>query len=153
MLSAAPDELTMLMKNRVSAEKKRLNAASDAIRFNSPISRLERDKKELEKFRSQLPSLMDQAVLSKKTAIEKYRLKLPPLMNASLSGAAKRRDVYISSLEGLSPLLRLKSGFSYVSDKNGKNIRSVQGIKPGDALDIRVTDGRINATVNETEEL
>ncbi len=153
MLSAAPDELTMLMKNRVSAEKKRLNAASDAIRFNSPISRLERDKKELEKFRSQLPSLMDQAVLSKKTAIEKYRLKLPPLMNASLSGASKRRDVYISSLEGLSPLLRLKSGFSYVSDKNGKNIRSVQGIKPGDALDIRVTDGRINATVNETEEL
>ncbi len=175
ILSGAPGELTVLMKNRIASEKKRLSAASDAVRFNSPISRLERDKKELEKFKAQLPSLMntkltagkqavekyrlrlpaliDSSVKARKTECDKYRLKLPPMMNASIARAVKKRDVYISRLEGLSPILRLKSGFSYVSDKNGKNIRSVSGIKSGDEIEIRVTDGKISSVVKEVDHL
>jgi len=152
-LLSAPDELAVLMKNRISSEKKRLYAASDAIRFNSPISRLERDKKELEKFSTQLPAYMNAKLHAEKQMLERYRLKLPPLMGSSLSKAVKKRDVFISSLEGLSPVLRLKSGFSYVQDKDGKNIRSVSGVNAGDELTIRVSDGMISSVVKETRVL
>lgn len=174
-LAGAPDELLTLMKTRVASEKKRLKAASDSVRFNSPMERLKRDKKELEKYKAQLPSiiqgrilnekqqlekyslklpsLMDTSLTGRKREFEKYKLTLPPLMNASLLKASKRKDVYISRLEGLSPILRLKSGFSYVSDKEGKNVRSVSGVSEGDELSIRVTDGRITSMVKSLEKL
>ena len=74
-------------------------------------------------------------------------------MDLSLKRASGRLDNYIGKLEGLSPVGRLKSGFSYVSDVSGRNIRSVSGVKPGDTLNIRVLDGEIHSTVTGTDSL
>ena len=55
--------------------------------------------------------------------------------------------IYIEKLKGLSPLQKLNSGYSYVSDTQGKNIRSVQGVREGQSLCIQVTDGSIQTVV------
>ena len=66
----------------------------------------------------------------------------------------KRYDLqlYIERLKGLSPLEKLNSGFSYVEDESGKNIRSVSQIKEGQALTIQVSDGSIRTQVTGVEE-
>jgi exodeoxyribonuclease VII large subunit len=60
-------------------------------------------------------------------------------------------DVDIERLKALSPLDKLKSGFSYIADKNGQNIKKISQVKAGDELDIYVSDGLIRATANATE--
>ncbi len=55
--------------------------------------------------------------------------------------------LYIEKIEGLSPLKKLNSGFSYVEDSNGKNIRSIANVKVGEEVHIRVVDGIIDAQV------
>ena len=47
---------------------------------------------------------------------------------------------------------RLNSGFSYVEDGNGKNIRSVTQVGEGDSLRIRVSDGVIDTRVEQVQQ-
>lgn len=58
-------------------------------------------------------------------------------------------DVYIERMKGLSPLEKLSSGYSYVSDENGKNIRSVEQVKAGQKVTVRVKDGAFEAVVTD----
>ena len=60
--------------------------------------------------------------------------------------------LYAEHLEGLSPLKKLRSGFSYVTDDTGRNVRSVQDVQTGDLLNVRVFDGLIMAKVSEIKE-
>lgn len=57
--------------------------------------------------------------------------------------------LYIERLKGLSPLEKLSSGYSYVEDERGRNIRSVSRVAKGQILRIRLRDGRIDAAVTD----
>ncbi|WP_029320703.1 exodeoxyribonuclease VII large subunit [Butyrivibrio sp. AE3004] len=61
-------------------------------------------------------------------------------------------DVNIERLKALSPLDKLQSGFSYVCDEDGRNIRSIEGVKAGDVLEINVIDGTIKTEVIAAKE-
>ena len=152
-LENAPEELTIMMNRHISSCRKTLKNSLEAIRYNSPENKLARKKKELEDQKLLLSSLMESKISGYKNALSMYTIQLPPLMDASLKKAVKTRDVYAGSLEGLSPVGRLKSGFSYASDKAGKNIRSIKGVKSGDEISIRVTDGEIISTVKDTKKV
>ena len=42
---------------------------------------------------------------------------------------------------------KLNSGYSYVSDQQGKNIRSISQVDCGQQIKIQVTDGSIQALI------
>ena len=67
------------------------------------------------------------------------------MMQRLLKARRHRLDIYIERMKGLSPLEKLNSGYSYVSDEAGTNVRSVVQVTPGQALTIQVRDGRIIA--------
>ena len=52
-------------------------------------------------------------------------------------------------MRGLSPLDKLSQGYSYIRDGEGRTLTSTQQVERGSVLDIRVTDGRILARVEE----
>lgn len=54
-----------------------------------------------------------------------------------------------SKLSALNPLSVLMRGYSYVTDKNGKSISSVNDVSAGDIINVKTTDGEYKATVNE----
>lgn len=56
-----------------------------------------------------------------------------------------------STLEAFSPLKTLTRGYSIASDQSGHVIHSIEQIKPGDPLSIRVSDGVIHAAVKDIE--
>lgn len=64
-----------------------------------------------------------------------------------------RMEILIEQMKGLSPLQKLSSGYSHVTDEQGKTIRSVQEIRAGQMVTIQVTDGRIRAQVTEREKM
>ena len=74
---------------------------------------------------------------------------LSNLITGKLSMVRHRLDVDIEIMKGLSPLSKLKSGFSYVTDSDGKNIKSCNDVNPGDDLIINVSDGIVEAVVTK----
>ncbi|MBO4514555.1 MAG: hypothetical protein J5721_02660, partial [Lachnospiraceae bacterium] len=59
-------------------------------------------------------------------------------------------DLYLEKFRGLSPLEKLSSGYSYVVDAQGKNVRSVSRVKEGDLLGVYLRDGQMQVEVRET---
>jgi exodeoxyribonuclease VII large subunit len=74
--------------------------------------------------------------------------RLNERMQALLRGKRQELAIYIEKMKGLSPVEKLNSGFSYVRDENGNNIRSVSQVKKDDLLSIHVRDGVIKARVD-----
>ena len=146
-LESAPSEMLTLMNRHIRESRNLLKNYSSAVKYGSPESRLERRKKELEKYRISLVNSMKLTLRSAEGKFDRYRVKLPQMMDSSLKKAVRRRDIIAGKLEGLSPVGRLKSGFSYVTDDKGRNIRSVEGLKTGDVLSINVLDGEITSSV------
>lgn len=60
-------------------------------------------------------------------------------------------ELYIQRLKGLSPLEKLSSGYAYVSDREGRNIRSVKQVEAGQQVRVRVRDGSFEALVGRKE--
>ena len=57
----------------------------------------------------------------------------------------------VSKLDALSPLKVLSRGFS-VAEHNGKILKSVSFVEAGDSITLKLTDGKLNCTVNSKGE-
>lgn len=79
--------------------------------------------------------------------------RLQDRMEAILNRRRHELALYIEKMKGLSPLEKLNSGFSYAEDEQGRNVRSVAQVVPGEQLTVRVKDGRILTRVTNTEYL
>lgn len=75
--------------------------------------------------------------------------RLQDRMNRLLQRRRNLLAVYIERLKGLSPLEKLGSGYSFVTDESGRNIRSTGQVSPGQNIMVRVSDGRFMASVTE----
>ena len=78
--------------------------------------------------------------------------KLQERMNRLLQRRRHELAIYIERMKGLSPLEKLNSGFSYVEDESGNNIRSVEQARVGQELSIRMKDGRVDAKVTKVHQ-
>ena len=97
------------------------------LKYMSPVNRLREKRMYLMKLEEKLEELMQRAIREKRHALA----------------------IYIEKLKGLSPLEKLNSGYSYVLDESGKNVRSVKQVQEGENIRIQVTDGTIKAAVTE----
>jgi len=113
-------------------------------RYKSRSGELARTMKALSVFSTIRDRRMRQAEYTKRLEIlwEKILLQKKSALN-----------VYIEQMKGLSPLNKLSSGYSYVEDANGHNIKSINQVEIDDALSIHTMDGVINASVTGKEEI
>ena len=87
----------------------------------------------------------------RKQYLDELSSRMTYRMQQKYTASRNQLEVYISRLEGLSPLARLRRGFAFVADPDGQGITSVRQVQTGDTLQIHVTDGRIQAVVQESE--
>ena len=123
------NRLQRVIQRRLQAECEKLKHYETRLKYLSPLNRL-REKK--------MRSLQLEERLAER-------------MQSILNGKRHELALYIEKMNGLSPLKKLNSGFSYVEDTEGKNIRSVEQVKEGQALTIRVKDGSIGASVTKVQ--
>lgn len=79
--------------------------------------------------------------------------RLRQAMKDSMDRNRHRIEIYVEKMKGLSPLDKLSSGYSYVRDANGENIRSIRQVKERSEIEIYVRDGKISANVTGTEKI
>ncbi len=119
--------LNWQMGNILQLKKMKLKQYETILGHAGPKDMLAQKRMELGEFADQLQYIIEQKLLSAKHQME----------------------LYIEELKGLSPLYKLQGGYSYVSDLDGNNIRSVQGLKEGQQVRLTMADGKAVAEVRE----
>ena len=74
---------------------------------------------------------------------------LDGLMDNAMAQSRHRLELSAGSLAHLSPLARLSGGYGFVSDRDGKAVRSVTDVREGDSLRVRLRDGLIEAQARQ----
>ena len=88
---------------------------------------------------------------NKRAELDYERERLISAME-KINASNRHKFVALSAaLDAMSPLKVLSRGYAIATDDAGALIKSVNDVKPGDALDLSVSDGRIKCTVNESE--
>ncbi len=128
-LSACRSDLDRQMKRQLQAGREHFRHYEMELKYLSPASRIR----------------------ERKMRCVQMEERMQGRMEAVLSERRRRLALYVERMRGLSPLEKLNSGFSYLEDESGKNIRSVEQAKLGQAVKIRVSDGAICAKVTGTE--
>jgi len=90
--------------------------------------------------------------LVRRERLNSLNKQLTDNMRMSYEKKRHRFEVLAEQLNGLSPLSKLVRGFGYISTE-GKAVDSVDMIRAGDQLDIRLHDGEIRASVTRTRKL
>lgn len=122
--------------------------------YQDMSSVLERKKQELVHRRLKLTASSPMNCLQqKKQYLDELSGRMTYRMQQKYSASRNRLEVYIGRLEGLSPLARLSRGYAFVADPTGKGITSVEQVNPGEPVTIHVTNGQIEAVVQQTTRL
>lgn len=127
-LESYQERLQRDMRERIEFQRARLAQYQMHFRYLSPESRLRDNRQSLQDFEDALRRAMDDK-------IQQYRHRL---------------GIYLERYQGLSPLAKLNQGYSFVSDAEGRGITSVSQVRPGDRVEISVTDGVIQAEVSDS---
>lgn len=126
----AEDRLIETVQSILERLRHNLGSIDLHLRQFSPVRRLQTDRQRLDDTNHRM-----------ETAI-RHRLELSLLQVRAMD----------QRLTALSPLEVLKRGYAVVNrSKDGKLVHSVNLVKRGDGLRIRVTDGTINANVKDKE--
>ena len=119
--------LDNIIENKIDALKERLENVKKHITFLAPKNRVERYKDNLLFVKKRLDSVMSGKVNSLKDELDKYIVML------------KSRDI----------LDKIGKGLSYITDVNGKKIKSIKDVKIGSDILSRIKDGTIESKVTK----
>ena len=122
-------------------------------RFRTRMTdRIEDGRREVRHLQSRLNVLSPQNQIREKYQIltEKEE-KLQYLMRLVLKNKRHQMLLYVERMKGLSPLDKLKQGYSYTADEDGHKVTEVDQVQEGDLLQIYVSDGQILAEVKDTK--
>ena len=126
-LASYREGLNRAMERQIQAQRSRAERLGLRLRADSPAGRI-REKR--------MQFLSDEERLQER-------------MQRILERARHRLALSVERMKGLSPLEKLNSGYSYVCDEGGTNVRSVSQVVPGQLLTVHVRDGKINAQVKQ----
>lgn len=119
------ERLNRGMNAKLNLERLRLDQLQMRFQYLSPESRL-RERRQL---------LLD------------YEYALRDGMKWKLQEKRHVLGLYLERYKGLSPLGKLSQGYAFVADSRGRVVKTTVGIKPGDRMEISVTDGVIEVEV------
>ena len=130
-LDDCEDELVRCMENRLDAARMQYRNLELQLRHASPQGKL----------------------AEQKNRIQQWEQRLRTGMERKLTISRHEWEVYLENLKGLSPLDKLKQGYSYSTYGEGKTLKDITDVKPGDAICVYVGNGCIDAVVQETRSM
>ena len=111
---------------------------------------IDRKRNVLERLKRQIGMVNPEAKIR---GYRQHHVQLHDRLNGEMRKllTAKRHalELYVTKMKGLSPLEKLSSGYSYVENAEGRNVRSVTQVQEGDLIRINVRDGKIEAKVTD----
>ncbi|MDO5403145.1 MAG: exodeoxyribonuclease VII large subunit [Eubacteriales bacterium] len=113
--------------NRIDRERNRIRQLELQFKLYNPASQINENRHRLIQLENHLDSLM----------------------KGHITAGRNKTAVFASRLEGVSPMLKLKQGYSYTEDAKGSQVSSVEDVRKGEELHVYVRDGVIISKVTE----
>lgn len=126
-LDSLQAELGQMLLDRLGEERWTISALANRLRSQSPVNRLRAGRQRVDELATRLGTACT------------HRLEIQRLQLRS----------FAQRLEAANPLAVLGRGFALVHGPDGKIVRSVQHLHPGDRLAIQLSDGSFLAQVVE----
>jgi exodeoxyribonuclease VII large subunit len=117
------------MRRDIYTARQRLEHEKTKLRLLSPQNRLNENRRRL----------LD------------YEEKITDKINRIFTAKKHELMLLANTLEGLSPVKKISSGYAYV-ESNGKSIKTIRNVKVSDEILVHVTDGKMKAVVTEVGE-
>lgn len=110
--------------------------------------KLQRSRMQLEQRELKLKLLSpENRILYRRQRLIALADKLEQRMDSLMSDRKHRLSLYAQKLNGLSPLVSLERGYSYVQNQDGQVVRSVRQLKEGEEIRLRLLEGSAKAVV------
>lgn len=120
--------------------------------FRAMNRRMERASGRLEQYRLRLRLFNPERQMNeKRQRLLDIEERMTRLLEQKLLDRRHRLAIFCGRLSGLSPLEKISKGFGFVTDEDGKRIRSAGQVKQGDRVTIRISDGKILTEVLSAE--
>jgi len=91
-------------------------------------------------------------IKQKRQLIIDLEQRLQALINQRVKEKRHKLELYITRLEGLSPLSKLSKGYALVVGEDNLPVRSISQVKPDEQLTVSLLDGDIKARIEEITE-
>lgn len=137
------------MSRKLHLQRLKLEKYQTRLSYLSPAGKMRDMRQRTAEYEDRLRKLFAEKLEDRKQYLEKLEEKLPFLMAQKIRENRHQLEVRIERMKGLSPLGKLNQGFSYVQKEAGTVVKRVADVAPGDKIDVYVTDGHFEATVNE----
>ena len=107
-------------------------------------------RRQLAEKEEKMAGILTRQIAGNRMRAEDISRRMSLTAERTLRQRQKKYSMLVERMRGLNPLDRLKAGFSFVSDEEGRAITRISGVHAGQILNIHVTDGIIKAGVKET---
>lgn len=115
---------------------------------------MERRRYRLEQYRLKLQmNHPERQIRDRRQHLIELEDRMKTRMDRNLIQERHRLAILSGRLHGLSPLQKIGKGFGFVTDEAGQRVETVRTLKPGDLLEVRLSDGKVRSKVMETEQL
>ena len=93
-----------------------------------------------------------QRLIQQKQRLDEYEERLRRAMQSLLEQTRHQLALIEERLRRLSPYEKLESGYGCILTEDGRRIRSVSQVAPGEVVQIYLADGRMTARIQEVKE-
>lgn len=123
-------QLQRIMQRMIKDARSRLRECELRMRYEKPQQRL----------------------MQQKQRLDEYEERLRRVMQSLLEQTRHQLALIEERLRRLSPYEKLESGYGCILTEDGRRIRSVSQVAPGEVVQIYLADGRMTARIQEVKE-
>ena len=123
-------QLQRIMQRMIKDARSRLRECKLRMRYEKPQQRL----------------------MQQKQRLDEYEERLRRAMQSLLEQTRHQLALIEERLRRLSPYEKLESGYGCILTEDGRRIRSVSQVAPGEVVQIYLADGRMTARIQEVKE-
>ena len=144
--------LLQLMKHRIDQEFQRIERFKLKLQLKGPEGKLRESIHFLAQTSDRMSYLMTARLTDIRSCQERCLMLLDSRIQERTGTARHRLELMEGRLSALSPGAKLNAGYAYIEGADGKGLRSVSEIEPGDQLIVRMKDGSVQTRVEEVRD-
>ncbi len=149
-LSVQSSRLKNQMEKRIALIRLRLSGDENSLRLLSPQSQLLAKVNHLADISDRMTRAINNSLARQQVGLNSIRERFRYVSPRHIYDKRVEKVMALARrLDAISPVKRLASGFSYITDDAGKNVRSASDVEVGSMVTVFMNEGRIRAEVKE----
>ncbi|MGV8082939.1 MAG: exodeoxyribonuclease VII large subunit [Coriobacteriia bacterium] len=146
--------LANALKHRLSIARRDVSRLAERPVMRDPVALLAPVAQTIDLMEMRLARAIPERFSRDSLRLAHVRERLDFLGLRLLDRPSSRVMTAAARLEALSPLAVLSRGYAVCFAEDGRTVvREVKQVAPGDVVHVRVSDGRVNATVTDTQDM